>query len=91
MKEGAIGFVVGATSVALAYVITKLDYKSSQWECNRCGINFRPPFKEYFFAPHTPKKRKLICPVCGIKDYLQCNRDFSKVFPKKKTPAKTKA
>ena len=80
MKKKIIGGItIGASSILLAYAITKLDYKTSQWECNCCGINFRPPFKEYLMAFHTPKKRKLICPICSRKDYFQTNRDFSKL------------
>ena len=83
-KDTAIGFFAGATTAILAYTITKIDYKTSNWECNWCSINFRPPFKEYFWAMHTPTKRKLICPVCGKKDYFECKRDFSKILPKQK-------
>jgi Zn finger protein HypA/HybF involved in hydrogenase expression len=83
MKDKSLGFLLGVSSTVLAYAITKLDYKTSQWECNCCGINFKPPFKEYFWAMHTPKKRKLICPVCSAKDYFECKRDFKKALPKK--------
>ena len=84
MKDITIGFIAGATSVITAYALTKADYKTSNWECNWCDINFKPPFKEYFFAPHTIKKRKLICPVCGKHDYFECKRDWKKILPKKK-------
>ena len=46
-KDFAMGCVVGGLSVALAYAITKVDYLTSEWECDVCGICFRPPFKEY--------------------------------------------
>lgn len=83
LKHTTIGFITGATSVLLAYAITKLDYEVSNWECNWCDINFKPPFKEYLFSLHTPTKRKLICPVCSNHDYFECKRDFKKIFQKK--------
>lgn len=88
-KDFLVGYLVGSMSVALAYAITKVDYLSSEWECDCCGICFRPPFKEYVLAPHTFKKRKLICPVCGRKAYLKCEHDYKKAYNrhiKKKTP-----
>ena len=88
-KDFAMGCGVGGLSVALAYAITKVDYLTSEWECDVCGICFRPPFKEYVLAPHTPKKRKLICPVCGRKAYLKCEHDYKKAYYrhiKKKKP-----
>ena len=79
-KDFLVGYLVGGMSVALVYAITKVDYLSSEWECDCCGICFRPPFKEYVLAPHTPKKRKLICPVCGRKAYLKCEHDYKKAY-----------
>ena len=79
-KDFLVGYLVGSMSVALAYAITKVDYLSSEWECDCCGICFRPPFKEYVLAPHTFKKIKLICPVCGRKAYLKCEHDYKKAY-----------
>lgn len=81
-KDFALGMLVGSLSVSLAYALVKVDYLSSQWECDWCDIQFRPPFKEYALAPHTFSKRKLICPVCGKKAYLKCVHDYKKVFKK---------
>lgn len=79
-KDFLTGCVVGGLSVALAYAVTKIDYLTSEWECDICGICFRPPFKEYLLAPHTINKRKLICPVCGRKAYLKYERDYKKAY-----------
>ena len=81
-RDFALGMLVGGLSVSLAYAVTKIDYLSSEWVCDWCDIQFRPPFKEYVMAPHTIKSRKLICPVCGKKAYLKCVHDYKKVFKK---------
>ena len=79
-KDFLAGYVIGGLSVALAYTITKIDYLTSEYECEICGINFRPVFKDYILAPHTPTKRKLICPVCGRKAYLKSKHDYKKAY-----------
>ncbi len=33
--------------------------------CPQCHKSFRPTFRQTFFARHTPRTRKLICPDCG--------------------------
>ena len=33
--------------------------------CPACHEAFRPGFREMFWAYHTPKMRRLTCPVCG--------------------------
>ena len=35
--------------------------------CPECHTVFRPKLKEAFWAYHTPKMRRLTCPVCGRK------------------------
>lgn len=35
--------------------------------CPECHEVFTPPFKEMFWAYHTPKMRRLTCPKCGRK------------------------
>ena len=37
--------------------------------CPNCHHCFQPSFKTFFFAPHTPKTRKLTCPHCHEKSY----------------------
>ena len=33
--------------------------------CPECHEIFRPKFKEFFWANHTPTMRRLTCPKCG--------------------------
>lgn len=37
--------------------------------CPQCHEVFRPRFREAFWAPHTPRARKLTCPKCGHRGY----------------------
>ena len=40
-------------------------YKNVSFICPECHEIFRPKFKEWSFANHTPTTRKLHCPGCG--------------------------
>lgn len=64
-----IGFAVG--SIVLAGALIAVDYTTSKWKCNKCGHIFKAPFSEYFFAMHTPTRRKLSCPSCDTKSYCK--------------------
>lgn len=70
-KKDKIGIVAGVISVVLAGVIVAVDYKNSKWNCYNCGATFKAPFGEYFFAGHTPTRRRLTCPNCGKKSYCK--------------------
>ena len=64
-----IGVVVG--SVVLAGALIVVDYTTSKWKCSKCGHIFKAPFGEYFFAMHTPTRRRLSCPSCDTKGYCK--------------------
>ena len=42
-------------------------YRHAAYICPECHEVFSPPFKEIFWAYHTPKMRRLTCPKCGHK------------------------
>ena len=42
-------------------------YKHVAYICPECHEVFKPPFKEMFWAYHTPKMRRVTCPKCGQK------------------------
>ena len=42
-------------------------YRHAAYICPECHEVFKPPFKEMFWAYHTPKMRRLTCPKCGHK------------------------
>lgn len=49
--------------------LTVVYYKNTAYICKECGKKFKPKFLKVFFAPHTPKTRRLVCPHCGCKAY----------------------
>ena len=48
-------------------IVSIYYYKHVAYICPECHEIFRPRFKEMFWAYHTPKMRRLICPKCGRK------------------------
>ena len=50
-------------------LVSRYYYKSVAYICPQCHEVFKPSFKEMFWAPHTPRTRKLTCPHCGRKGY----------------------
>ena len=48
-------------------IVSIYYYKHVAYICPECHEVFRPPFKEMFWAYHTPKMRRLTCPKCGRK------------------------
>ena len=70
-KKDKIGIVVGVASVILSGAIVAVDYKNSKWNCHYCGEKFKAPFSDYFFAAHTPTRRRLNCPTCGNKGFFK--------------------
>jgi DNA-binding transcriptional MerR regulator/DNA-directed RNA polymerase subunit RPC12/RpoP len=58
-------------ALALLYGIFlgRYYFKKTVYKCPECHSFFKPSFKEAFFAKHTPKTRKLICPHCNYHGY----------------------
>ena len=50
-------------------LISRYYFRHTAYICPECHEVFVPPFKEVFFAMHTPNTRKLSCPKCGKKSY----------------------
>ena len=60
--------------IGLVYVGTllTLSYRFSRkiaYICPNCHQLFQPTYREFVFARHTPKTRKLTCPHCHEKSY----------------------
>lgn len=55
--------------VAVVYgvVVSRYYFKNVAYICPHCHELFRPPFKEAFWAYHTPNTRRLTCPKCSKK------------------------
>lgn len=45
--------------------VSKYYFTHVAYICPQCHEVFRPTFREAFFAPHTPRTRKLTCVKCG--------------------------
>jgi len=69
-------FAVGMPLVILvAALLVKMYYKNTAYICPECNVKFKPEFKLFFFANHTPKTRKLKCTNCGHVGF--CVETFS--------------
>ena len=63
-------FAVGMpVAIALCLWLTGYYYKQVAYICPACHKVFRPKFRSFFAATHTPNTRKLTCPACGHKGY----------------------
>lgn len=63
-------FIIGIfIVVALGIFISKYYYDNIAYICPECHSVFRSPFREMFFAAHTPNTRKLTCTHCGKKSF----------------------
>ena len=60
----AMGMVV---VVFLGIYISLVYFNKTAYICPLCQRVFKPPFREAFFAAHTPRTRRLVCPGCHEK------------------------
>ncbi|MFC6323753.1 MerR family transcriptional regulator [Companilactobacillus baiquanensis] len=56
-------------ALVVAAILTKIYFQNTRYICPNCNTEFKPDFKQAFFAKHTLKTRKLTCPNCGKKDF----------------------
>lgn len=49
--------------------ISRFYFRRVVYICPQCHEIFKPNFREYFFARHTPKLRKLTCTCCGYQGF----------------------
>lgn len=49
--------------------VTRYYFRRVAYICPQCHQTFRPPFREAFWARHTPRTRRLTCPSCGRKGF----------------------
>ena len=63
-------YLMGLVLMILGSIfIVPYYYKMISFICPECHMVFRPGFKEWSFANHTPTTRKLRCPGCGNHGY----------------------
>ncbi|WP_225427009.1 MerR family transcriptional regulator [Companilactobacillus kedongensis] len=56
-------------AIVAAAFLSKIYFQGTNYICPNCNAEFKPTFKQAFFAKHTLKTRKLTCPNCGKKDF----------------------
>jgi len=56
-------------AVIFAALTVRHYFRVVDYICPACSSQFRPRFKQAFWSGHTPKTRKLTCPVCGETNY----------------------
>ena len=49
--------------------ISVFYFNKVKYICPKCHTIFKPPYKEAFWANHTPTTRKLTCTACGHKGF----------------------
>ncbi len=57
--------VWAALAVPFGFWAIRYYHRKVAYICPQCHEVFRPAMKEFFFANHTPKTRKLTCTKCG--------------------------
>ncbi len=72
------GFMTGnwwplLAALPLIVIITAelvwMYHRDARYVCPHCHATFQPGMREFFFATHTPKTRKLTCTHCHTKDW----------------------
>ncbi|MBR1868063.1 MAG: MerR family transcriptional regulator [Clostridia bacterium] len=61
--------IVYSVAILFGVWLSVYYYKRVKYICPECRKDFKPTFKQMFFATHTLKTRKLVCPHCGKKSY----------------------
>ena len=54
-------------AIPFGIFISKYYFDHIAYICPECHKIFKPKLKEAFFAYHTPRMRRLICPECSFK------------------------
>lgn len=71
IKTGKWGpAVIGlAVFIALCAFAVRYYFDRVRYICPECHSVFQPKFRQFFWANHTPKTRKLTCTHCGHKGF----------------------
>lgn len=71
-------FAVGMPLVIIvAAMLVKMYHTNTAYICPECHVKFKPGLKNFFFAKHTSKTRKLKCTNCGKVGY--CIESFADI------------
>lgn len=58
-----------AAASPVIWVLVRYYHGHVEYVCPECNEVFVPSMKNFFFAAHTPRTRKLECPACKKKSY----------------------
>lgn len=61
--------VVMPIVIVMATLLVRYYYRMVSYICPVCHETFKPTMKEFFFAKHTAKTRKLTCTSCATKSF----------------------
>ena len=75
-------FIASAFLIISLIVMIVLYFGFVKFRCTKCNTIFRGNRWEILFAPHTPTKRKMRCPMCNEK--IWCEDYFGKIEKEKK-------
>lgn len=56
-------------AVLAAVFIGRLYFRKARYICPQCHAVFQPDLKQWFWARHTPRLRKLTCTRCGAHGF----------------------
>ena len=71
MKGIWLPFILGMIFVVVcAVVLVRYYYRNTLYICPECHKKFRPTLREFFWAAHTPRTRKLTCSGCHFKGFV---------------------
>ena len=56
-------------TIPLVWRMVRRYHRQVAYICPQCHTTFRPAMKEFFWANHTPRTRKLTCTCCGHKGF----------------------
>lgn len=59
-----------AVTIGAAWLFVRSYYKNTNYCCPDCGEIFKPSAGAFMRAPHTPHTRKLTCPACHHKTWM---------------------
>jgi len=73
-------FALGMPLVlVVSALLVKMYYRNTAYLCPECHSKFKPALKDFFFAKHTMKTRKLHCTNCGYHGF--CVETYSEEEP----------